>query len=61
MKITITYWTIVKSQKLCDELWINEYCVNEWRVDKDDTLTIEITEKNKWILQELYNLVYNQA
>lgn len=60
MKITITYWTIVKSQKLCEELWINEYCVNEWIVDKDDTLTIEITEKNKWILQELYNLVYNQ-
>lgn len=60
MKITITYWTIVKSQKLCDELWINEYCVNEWIADKDDTLTIEITEKNKWILQELYNLVYNQ-
>jgi len=60
MKITITYWTIVKSQKLCDELWINEYCVNEWISDKDDTLTIEITEKNKWILQELYNLVFNQ-
>ena len=60
MKITITYWTIVKSKKLCEELRINEYCVNEWRVDKDDTLTIEITEKNKWILQELYNLVYNQ-
>jgi len=60
MKITITYWTIVKSLKLCEELWINEYCVNEWRVDKDDTLTIDITEDNKRILKELYDLVSNQ-
>lgn len=57
MKITITYWTIVKSLKICEELRINEYCVKDWIVDADDTIEITITKENKWILDELKDLV----
>lgn len=57
IQLYIDYWTIVRSQELCDEFRINEYCVAEWIVDSADTYHVEISEENKWILKVLYNLL----
>lgn len=57
IQLYINYWTIVRSERLCDELWINERCVAEWIVDSSDTYHVEITNENKWILQVLSNLI----
>lgn len=59
MKISIPYWVIVCSDELCNELWVNERCVNEWVVDSDDTVDVEITNDNIRILEELKDLVLN--
>lgn len=57
MKLDIPYWVIVRSLRLCEELRINEYCVSEWIVNADDTITVNITKENKRILDELKNLI----
>ena len=57
MKIEIPYRVIVSSDDLCKYLWVNEYCVSEWIIDWDDTMTVEITKSNLRILDELKDLV----
>lgn len=54
IKIQIPYWIIVKDDFLCRKLNVNEYCVAEWLVDKNDTLTVEITPDKMWLLELLY-------
>lgn len=57
IQLYINYWTIVRSKRLCEEFWINEWCVAEWIVDTADTYHVEITEENKRILQVLSDLI----
>lgn len=53
--IEIPYGIIVRNEQLCRELWVNERCVNEWIVDADDTKSVIITQKNRWVLIYLYD------
>lgn len=57
IKISIPYSIIVTNSKLCEEFWVNEWCVNEGIVDGEDTYTTEINEDNIWILDELIDAI----
>ena len=57
IRLGIPYWAIVRSSELCNELWVDERCVNEWIVSSYDTMTVEITKENKWILKLLYDFI----
>ena len=55
--IDLQYKTIVRIERLCDYLWIDQYCVSEWIVSWYDTKPIKITKDTKWILDELADLI----
>lgn len=53
MIVYLTYRTIVRIDRICEHLWINEYCIAEWIVDWDSTVKIRITKDTLRILDEL--------
>lgn len=55
IRLEIPYGIIVRNSHLCKELWVNEWCINEWLVSADDTVSIQITQKNRRLLVFLYD------
>lgn len=57
IRIEIDYNTIIHNKELCYLLWVNPYCVNEWRVSYNDTVSIKIDKYNIRILEIIKNIL----
>jgi len=49
-KISIPYKIIVTDEDLCNDLWVNPNVVNEWLVDWDDMLTVDVSWEELWLV-----------
>lgn len=57
IKLEIEYRTLIKSEKLCDKLWINKYAWNEWIVWEKDTVSISIDKYNIELLDMIKDVL----
>ena len=51
--VILSYELVYRSDRLVYELWLHPYGINEWLVEPNDRITIELTDDKLWILDRL--------